>query len=194
MVEKAACDCRNCLLEVLALGSSLSEWLSVFLQCLSTSDSPRGISETVEALPLLGLWKFVHTIYTEYYYMYTENNLIYSQLVGDCNRLLTKVTLVYVKPTYSYKVVATYWYALLCQPCLVQRARHFLHLVHTICIDFHSHSNIIHIMNCILYNAEFRLLVITKCYNIQIVIHVPYRSVCVYTPAHPTMKYTFVYI
>ena len=49
-------------------------------------------------------------------------------------------------------------------------------------------------MNCILYNAEFRLLVITKCYNIQIVIHVPYRSVCVYTPAHPTMKYTFVYI
>lgn len=108
MVEKAACDCRNCLLEVLALGSSLSEWLSVFLQCLSTSDSPRGISETVEALPLLGLRKFVHTIYTEYYYMYTENNLIYSQLVGDCNRLLTKVTLVYVKPTYSYKVVATY--------------------------------------------------------------------------------------
>ena len=54
--------CRNCLLEVLALGSFHSEWLSVFLQCLSTSDSPRGISETVEALPLLGLWKLVHTI------------------------------------------------------------------------------------------------------------------------------------
>lgn len=52
-----------CLLEVLVLGSSLPEWLPIFLQCLSTSDSPRGRSETVEALPLQGLRKFVHTMH-----------------------------------------------------------------------------------------------------------------------------------
>ena len=52
-----------CLLEVLVLGSSLLEWLPIFLQCLSTSDSPHGISETVEALPLRGLRKFVHTMH-----------------------------------------------------------------------------------------------------------------------------------